>query len=149
MLDRRIAADLYLDLLLPWETKIKLLDPKGNFDLRVKAFTEFKRSNNVKFKVEKTNAESDLAITNYLASEAKAEQIIIVAKGDNSGARSLFRHSRNSVAHANVSQVKIKNKNFIVFKASNKNKQLLYVQIQQNNLKEFIAAIKSTVKNVQ
>lgn len=148
MLDRKIAADLYLDLLLPWETKIKLLEPKGNFDLRVKAFTEFKRSNNVTFKVEKTGTESDSAIKKYLACEAKAEQIVIVAKGDNSGARSLFRHSRNSVAHANVSKIKIKNKSFIIFKASNKNKQLLYAQIQQNKLKQFIAAIKSTVKNV-
>ncbi|EMN6297140.1 hypothetical protein BBL91_22405 [Vibrio parahaemolyticus] len=148
MLDRKIAADLYLGLLVPWETKIKPLDPKGNFDLRAKAFIEFKRTNNLQFKVEKTGADSDLAISGLLASELKAEQIVIVAKGDNSGARSLWRHVRNSVAHSHVRKVKIKNKYFIVFSASNRNKKLLYAQIQVSKLKEFIAAMKSTVRNV-
>ncbi|MFD3321973.1 HEPN family nuclease [Alteromonas macleodii] len=148
MLDRAIAADLYLDLLVPWETKIKALEPKGNFDLRAKAFTEFKRTNSLQFKVEKTGADSDLAIRNLLKCDLKAEQIVIVAKGDNSGARSLLRHTRNSVAHAHARKVKIKNKNFIVFSASNRNKQLLYAQIQVSKLKDFLAAMKSTVKNV-
>lgn len=148
MLDRKIAADLYLDLLVPWETKIKTLESKGNFDLRAKGFTEFKRINNLKFKVEKTGADSDLAISNFLACEPKPEQIVIVAKGDNSGARSLLRHTRNSVAHAHVCKIKIKNKSFIVFTASNRKKQLLYAQIQTSKLEQFIAAMKSTVKNV-
>jgi hypothetical protein len=148
MIDKSTASTLYLDLLVPWETKIKSLEPKGNFNLKVKAFTEFRRINNIQFKVERTGSESDFSIRRLRSSELKAEQIIIVAKGDNSGARSLLRHSRNSVAHANVRKIKIKNNNFIIFSASNKNKQLLYVQIKQSNLKQYIAAIKSTATNV-
>jgi hypothetical protein len=148
MIDKATASTLYLDLLVPWEIKIKSLEPKGSFSLRAKAFTEFKRINNIHFKVEKTGTESDFSIRRLQSSELKAEQIVIVAKGDNSGARSLLRHSRNSVAHANVRKIKIKNNNYIIFSASNKNKRLLYVQIKQSNLKQYIAAIKSTVKNV-
>lgn len=148
MIDKSTASTLYLDLLVPWETKIKLLEPKGNFNLKVKAFTEFRRINNIQFKVEKTGAESDFSIRRLRSSELKAEQVIIVAKGDSSGARSLLRHSRNSVAHANVKKIKIKNNNYIIFSASNKNKQLLYVQIKQSNVKQYIAAIKSTATNV-
>jgi hypothetical protein len=148
MLDRKVAADLYLDLLVPWETKFKTLETKGNFDLRAKALTEFKRVNKLQFKVESNGSDSEFAIGKFLASAPKAEQVVIVAKGDNSGARSLLRHIRNSVAHADVCKKKIKNKNYVLFSASNKNKRLLYAQIRESQLKEFISAIKSTVKNV-
>ncbi|MCT8987476.1 hypothetical protein [Shewanella phaeophyticola] len=94
--------------------KVKMLDPKGNFDLRAKGFTEFKRANNLKFKVEKTGMQSDLTIQNSLSKGEQAEQIIIVAKGDNSGARSLFRHIRNSIAHANVNKIRVKGRVFKV-----------------------------------
>lgn len=148
MLDRKIAAKLYLDLLFPWETKVKNLEAKGNFDLRVKEFTEFRRSENITFTVKKNSVESDAAITEYLSEKAKSEQVVILAKGgDSSGARSLFRNLRNSVAHANVSKMKISNKKFIIFEGlSHNGKKVLYAKIQESRLREFISAIRSTVK---
>lgn len=146
MINRKIAADLYLNLLIPWETKIKSLEQKGNFDLRSKTFSDFKRRNTLILKVKKTSIESDKLINSYLSQELNTDQIIIVAKGDSSGARSIMRHTRNSIAHGNVKILKIKNKNFVIFKSLNKNKLLLYIQIKQSNLNSFFSAIKSTIK---
>ena len=148
MLDRKTAADLYLNLLIPWETIYKGIDQKGNFDIRSKEFTSFKRDNELLLSILNTKAEADKEIKANTDFGLESKQIVILQKGDNSRARSLFKHLRNSVAHAHADRVKIKNKWFLVFTAISDNKYVLKAQIQQSKLGELIAAIKSTVKNV-
>lgn len=149
MINGKDAAVLYLGLLTPWETQLKQLPQSGSFDIRSKDFIKFKRSNALMVKAKKTVTETDMEIGSYKKNETVAEQIIIVSKGgDNSTARSMFRNLRNSVAHASVNKVKIKNKNYLIFEAKNPNTKLkmLYAKIQNSKIKDFIAALKSTVK---
>ncbi|ELU9851312.1 hypothetical protein ACENVV_003549 [Vibrio cholerae] len=102
MIERAVAATRYLDVLIPWEWNIKEMDPKGNFDIRAKGFTAFKRSNNLKVQVKKNVSESDLDIKNYISFELLAENVLILSKGYSSTARSILRHFRNSIAHGHV-----------------------------------------------
>ncbi|MBJ6976995.1 hypothetical protein JG630_16195 [Vibrio cholerae] len=148
MIERAVGATLYLDVLIPWEQNIKEIDQKGNFDIRAKGFTAFKRSNNLKVQVKKNVSESDLDIKNYISLELLAENVLILSKGDSSTARSILRHFRNSIAHGHVKKQKIKHANYLVFSASNNNQHQFYLKIRQSLLKTFIAALMSTVKHV-
>ena len=148
MLDRKTAADLYLNLLVPWEKVYRDLPTKGSFDIRSKEFTAYKRDNEFELEVLGTKAESDKAINENPSFISESKQLAIIQKGDNSRARSLFKHLRNSVAHARVERVKIKNKWFLIFSAMSDGKYVLKAQIQESKLGDLIAALKSTAKNV-
>lgn len=148
MLDRKSAADLYLNLLVPWETVYKDLPIKGSFDIRSKEFTVFKRDNELLISILNTKAEVDKEVKANTSFGVEGKQIIILQKGDNSRARSLFKHLRNSVAHAHVDREKIKNKWYLLFSAKSDGKYVIKAQIQESRLGELIAAIKSTAKNV-
>ena len=148
MLDRKTAVDLYLNLLVPWEKVYKDLPSKGSFDIRSKEFTAYKRDNGFELKVLGTKTESDKIINETEAFKSEAKQLAIIQKGDNSRARSLFKHLRNSVAHAHVERLKIKSKWFLIFSAMSGGKYVLKAQIQESKLGELIAALKSTAKNV-
>lgn len=148
MLDRKTAADLYLNLLVPWETVYRDLPKKGSFDIRSKEFTAYKRDNGFEVEVLGTKTESDNEINKNASFGSEAKQLAIFQKGDNSRARSLFKHLRNSVAHAHVERVKIKNKWYLIFSAKNDGKYVLKAQIQESKLGDLIAALKSTAKNV-
>ena len=146
MRDRKIAADLYLHLLVPWETYYKKLPKQGSFDIRSKKFTAYKRDNEFEMKVLDTTAMSDKEIRENVHFIAEAKELAIFQKGDNSRARSLFKHLRNSVAHAHVERVKIRNKWFLVFSTKSGEKYVLKAQIQESKLRDFIAALKATAK---
>ena len=148
MLDRKSAADLYLNLLVPWEMVYKNLPIKGSFDIRSKEFTVFKRDNELLISILNTKAEVDKEVKANTSFGVDIKQIIILHKGDNSRARSVFKHLRNSVAHAHVDREKIKNKWYLLFSAKSDGKYVIKAQIQESKLGELIAAIKSTAKNV-
>ena len=148
MLDRKTAADLYLNLLVPWETLYRDLPKNGSFDIRSKEFTSYKRNNEFELKALGTKSESDYEINNNILFGSEAKQLAIFQKGDNSRARSLFKHLRNSVAHAHVERVKLKNKWFLIFSAKSDGKYVLKAQIQESKLGDLITALKSTAKNV-
>ena len=147
MLDRKTAADLYLNLLVPWEKVYRDLPTKGTFDIRSKEFTAYKRDNELEISVLGTKAESVKAINENMSFISESKQLAIFQKGDNSRARSLFKHLRNSVAHAHVERVKIKYKWFLIFSAMSDGKYVLKAQIQESKLGDLIAALKSTAKN--
>ena len=148
MLDRKTAADLYLNLLVPWETIYRDLPKKGTFDIRSKEFTAFKRDNGLIVTALDTKAEANKEIGSCLSFYVEPKQIVIFQKGDNSRARSLFKHLRNSVAHAHVERVKIDNRWFLIFSSKSESRYVLKAQIQQSKLRDLIAALKSTAKNV-
>jgi hypothetical protein len=148
MLDRRTAADLYLNLLVPWETFYRDIPENGAFDIRSKEFTAFKRDNKFEIKVLETKPESDKEINENVSFGSEAKQLAIFQKGDNSRARSLFKHLRNSVAHAHVERLKIRNKWFLIFSAKSNGKYVLKAQIQESKLGDFITALKSTARSV-
>ena len=148
MLDRKTAADLYLNLLVPWEKVYRDLPKKGRFDIRSKDFTAFKRDNGLVIKALDTKAEADKEIDACVSFYVEPKQIVIFQKGDNSRARSLFKHLRNSVAHAHVERIKIKNRWFLIFSAKSSGRYVLKAQVQQSKLGDLIAALKSTAKNV-
>lgn len=148
MLDRKTAADLYLNLLVPWETVYRDLPQKGNFDIRSKVFIAFQRDNEIVISSLDTKAESDKEIRSVNAYGSEGKQIIIFQKGDNSRARSLFKHLRNAIAHAHVDRVKIENRWFLIFSGIRDSKYVLKAQIKQSKLGDLIAALKSTAKNV-
>lgn len=148
VLERKTAADLYLNLLVPWEREFKILPTKGSFDIRSKKFTAYKRDNEFELKALGTKAESDKEISENVSFGLEAKQLAMFQKGDNSRARSLFKHLRNSVAHAHVERIKIENKWFLVFSAMSDEKYVLKAQIQESKLGDLIAALKSTAKNV-
>ena len=145
MLDRKTASDLYLNLLTPWELTYKDVPQKDNFNIGNKEFTAFKRENALVFESLTTIAEAHKNIEENIKFGVSDNHIIILQIGDNSRARSLFKHLRNSVAHAQVERIKIKNKWFLLFSAKSKNMYVLKAQIQQSKLCDFIAALKSTV----
>jgi len=148
MLDRKTAADLYLNLLVPWEKMYKDLPQKGEFDIRSKEFTTFKRDKKLLISVFNTKAEAHKEISENKAFSCEAKQIVLFQKGDNSRARSLFKHFRNSIAHAHVKREKIQNRWFLIFEAEKGGKSFFKAQVLQSRLSEFIAALKSTAKNV-
>ena len=148
VIDRKIAADLYLNLLVPWETIYKALPQKGNFDIRSKGFIAFKRENQLFVQSLATRAESHDCIKQESCFGSENKQILIFQKGDNSRARSLIKHLRNAVAHACVENVRIKNRLFLVFEARRDGKTVLKGQIYQARLGDLIAALKSTIKHV-
>ena len=113
-----------------------------------KEFTSYKRNNGFELKVLGTKSESDNEIKNNIIFGSEAKQLAIFQKGDNSRARSLFKHLRNSVAHAHIERVKLKNKWFLIFSAKSDGKYVLKAQIQESKLGDLIAALKSTAKNV-
>lgn len=147
MLDKKTAADLYLNLLVPWEEKYKNIPQKGNFDIRSKEFTAFKRVNELFVVALNTKAEAHKEIEENTNFGTMNKQIIIFQKGDGSRARSLFKHLRNSVAHAHVEKIKIENKWFLLFSAAREKQHILKAQIQQSKLGDLIAALKSTIKD--
>ena len=147
-LDRKIASDLYLNLLTPWEKVFSVLPIKGSFDIRSKEFSAFKREYDFKVVVLSNQTESDKAIIENKLFNYQPKQLAIFSKGDNSRARSLFKHLRNAIAHAQIVKVKIQNKWYLIFSAQRDGKYVLKVQIQQSNLGELIAALKSTAKNI-
>ncbi|MDV6346293.1 HEPN family nuclease [Nitrosomonas sp. Is35] len=148
ILDRNTAANLYLNLLVPWETVYRDIPEKGGFDIRSKEFTAYKRDNKFEIKPLNTKSESDKEINENLSFGSEARQLAIFQIGNNSRARSLFKHLRNSVAHAHVERLKIKNKWFLIFSAKSDDKYVLKAQIQESKLRDFIAALKSTAKNI-
>lgn len=93
-------------------------------------------------------SESDLHICEYLSRELVSENVLTLSKGDNSTARSILRHLRNSVVHDHVKKQKIKRVNYLVFSASNRVGQQFYLKIRQSLNKRFIAALVSTIKHV-
>jgi hypothetical protein len=149
VLDRKTAADIYLGILVEWERTYKDLPQIGNFDIRSKEFSAFKRTNSLEVLSYENATLSDEAISSRTELHSQPKQIVLFQKGSNSRARGLFKHIRNSIAHSHVERVKIKNKWFICFSAKNdKGKQVLHAQLIQNKLTPFISALKSTVKSV-
>ena len=90
LVDRKLAATLYINLLLPWENKIKVLIPKGNFNIRSKAFIHFRRCSKMMITVKANRTLAHEEIENYIALPEKIENRIILAKGAHSISRVIF-----------------------------------------------------------
>jgi len=147
VLDRKTAADLYLNVLVPWEETYRDLPRKGTFDIRSKPFTSYRRKHELEMTVYETKRDSDAAIQQDPRIGTESVDLLIFQKGDNSRARSLFKHLRNSIAHAHVQRKKIDSRWFLVFEArSSDDKKVFGGQLQQSRMSEFVAALKSTVR---
>jgi len=147
MISKTIASELYLDLLVFWEKEAKNLPKTGYFDIRRKKFQDYKRAVNLKVIVMKNSQLSNDTIESYKINTQIPEQIVVFSKGDSSSARSLFRHLRNSIAHAHIEVKKISKCNYLIFSAKNtKGKNILFAKLKQSEIKSFISAIKSTIK---
>lgn len=151
MINRKIAAELYLRILVPWEAEYKQLPITGYFDIRSKAFTAYRRQKDFILEIHATKADSDSAVKANIIFGKEAKQFVVFQKGSGSRARSLLKHLRNSVAHAHLERVKIKNIWFIIFTSysedsTGKSKSiLLRAQIKESELSFFISALQSTV----
>lgn len=148
MLDRKLASDLYLNLLVPWEKKFKSLPQTGTFDLRNKQFKQFIRE--VKLDIQSFESHEHLksAIESNSSFGTEATNLLFFQKGDNSRARSIIRNLRNSIAHAQVEKIKINKVFFVIFTAEHQGKTKLQAQVELSKLAEFFVAVKSTVKSV-
>lgn len=139
ILNRTHAANLYLKVILPWENYYKSLPDGYRFDIRGKKFKAFIKNHGILIKTYPNIKETEVALSSLVGSNENKDQFIIFRHGDESKARSIFKHLRNATAHGNVRVIKIKGKRYYLFEAYEVKNRL------QGKKKIFVASIKCSI----
>lgn len=144
VLQPKEAANLYLDLLVPWERSLK--STKGKFNFEEPQFKTFCQVQNATFRSFDNSSELEKALRSKKSDLRQLKMVFYFVKGNNK-AKNLLRHLRNSIAHGGVTEVKRGSKWYIEFEGKFRGKINLKGQLPRSTLSDFISAIMSIAGN--